>query len=376
MPQPTKRGQACWLWRGGDLGGQKDQTRAVNYYEHHLRDYDAATAHLSWDEDLAYTRLIRWYYRKERPIPADVKEACRQVRAVSKPQRDAVHAVLQEFFELREDGWHKDTCDEAIAAFQAGEPVREAKKTNEDTRLARHRAERAELFGVINAAGIHRPWNTPIAELRDLAKRLQEGDSATGNGNTSNAPATQPATGTATPATATHGNASPLPTPHSPLPNHHDVAEEDTRTAQPGDPPTPEEQSARASMAGAVCIALKAAGIGRVNPGHPRLAALLAEGAGVDAFIGAAQALKPGVSDPFAYVLGAVEGQLTDARQLAARSAAATPATRPATRNGHSGSSARAARMAEAVPGLVNGHEPVADFIDTEVSDVTPRRVG
>lgn len=175
----------------------------MNYYEHHLRDYDAATAHLSWDEDLAYTRLIRWYYRKERPIPADVKEACRQVRAVSKPQRDAVHAVLQEFFQLREDGWHKDTCDEAIAKYQAGEPEREAKKKNEDTRLERHREERRALFLVINGAGVHRPWNAPIADLRELAKKLKGEGPATPEAPDSNAPATLPATGTATPATAT-----------------------------------------------------------------------------------------------------------------------------------------------------------------------------
>ena len=359
----------------------------MNYYEHHLRDYDAATAHLSWDQDLAYARLLRWYYRKERPIPADVDEACRQVRAVTKPQRDAVQAVLQEFFELGEDGWHKDTCDEAIAKYQAGEPEREAKKTNEDTRLARHRAERRALFQVINAAGIHRPWNTPIADLRELARRLQDPEPATAktktatpepaNGNNSNAPATQPATGTATPATATH---TPDTKHQSPITNHHDVAKEEslnTRTAQSGDPPASEEQSARVSMAAAVCIALKAAGIGRVNPGHPRLAALLADGAGVDAFVGAVQSLGPDVSDPFAYVLAVVEGQMAEARQLSARAAAATPATRAARRNGHnSGSSARAARMAEACPTLVAGARAPGDFVEAEVRDVTPRTVG
>lgn len=193
----------------------------MNYYEHHIRDYDAATAHLSWDQDLAYTRLLRWYYRKEQPIPADVKEACRQIRATSKQQREAVEAVLREFFVLQEDGWHKDDCDTIIAKFQAGEPEREAKKINEDTRLSRHRAERAELFRIINAAGYHRPWNYPIAELREFARSLQEAEPATGTSNTSNAPATQPATATATPATATQY---PIPTPHYPLPIPHDVA--------------------------------------------------------------------------------------------------------------------------------------------------------
>ena len=31
----------------------------MNYYEHHIGDYDADISHLSWAEDMAYTRLIR-----------------------------------------------------------------------------------------------------------------------------------------------------------------------------------------------------------------------------------------------------------------------------------------------------------------------------
>lgn len=180
----------------------------MNYYEHHIRDYDAATSHLTWDEDMAYTRLLRWYYRKEQPIPADIKEACRQVRATSSAQRKAVEAVLREFFDLREDGWHQATCDDAISRFKAGEPEREAKQKNEDTRLARHRIERAELFAVINGAGEHMPWNAPIAEVRAAAERIRSASAATGTATpepktatATETAATPPATGTATPAT-------------------------------------------------------------------------------------------------------------------------------------------------------------------------------
>lgn len=181
----------------------------MNYYEHHIRDYDAATSHLNWDEDLAYTRLMRWYYRKERPIPADVAEACRQVRATTKAHRDAVASVLHEFFELREDGWHQQTCDEVIAAFQAGEPEREVKKGNEDLRMKRHRDERAALFKRLNAAGQHAPWNTKIEDLRRLVQQAEGGEPVTGTAT----PATQPATAPATPATATH---TPVPNTQTP----------------------------------------------------------------------------------------------------------------------------------------------------------------
>lgn len=178
----------------------------MNYYEHHIRDYDAATSHLSWDEDLAYTRLLRWYYRKEQPIPADVKEACRQVRAITKAQRDAVVAVLNEFFELKEDGWHKDDCDEAIAEYQAGAPEREIKKANEKNRTERHREERARLFKTLTDGGGHAPWNIGIADLRIMVSRLTVTAPATANEQ----PVTKPVTAPATPVTATQ----------SPITNH------------------------------------------------------------------------------------------------------------------------------------------------------------
>lgn len=90
----------------------------MNYYEHHIGDYDADTAHLSWVEDMAYTRLLRLFYRRERPIPVDVAEACRLVRATTREQKQAVAAVLKEFFELQDDGWHQARCDEEIERYQ------------------------------------------------------------------------------------------------------------------------------------------------------------------------------------------------------------------------------------------------------------------
>lgn len=86
----------------------------MNFYKHHIGDYDADTSHLSWIEDAAYRRLISLYYRREAPVPLDQKEAHRLVRATSKPERDAVTSVLEEFFYREEDGWHHKRCDGEI----------------------------------------------------------------------------------------------------------------------------------------------------------------------------------------------------------------------------------------------------------------------
>jgi uncharacterized protein YdaU (DUF1376 family) len=85
----------------------------VNFYKHHLGDYDGATAHLTWEEDMAYTRLLRVYYRRESPIHKD--EAYRLIRATTKSQKKAVDSVLREFFVLGDDGyWGNSRADEEI----------------------------------------------------------------------------------------------------------------------------------------------------------------------------------------------------------------------------------------------------------------------
>lgn len=88
----------------------------MNYFEDHIGDYAAATAHLSWDEDMAYTRLIRAYYHAEKPIPA--AQAYRLARAATPAQRRAVDSVLGEFFRLEDGAYRQKRCDEEIARFQ------------------------------------------------------------------------------------------------------------------------------------------------------------------------------------------------------------------------------------------------------------------
>ena len=184
----------------------------MNYFELHVGDYEAATAHLTMLEDAAYGRMLRVYYRTEAPLPADIKKVCRLVRAQSKPERDAVEQVLREFFELQADGWHQGRADAELQQFRASEPEREARKANEGARIKRHRDERAALFKLLNDNGQHAPWNTKIEELRRLAAPFSNA--------TATAPetpaVTEPATAPVTPATAPHGNVSPPPTSHIP----------------------------------------------------------------------------------------------------------------------------------------------------------------
>lgn len=183
----------------------------MNYYEHHIGDYAEATMHLTFVEDAAYSRLIRKYYASEKPLPADLKQVQRLVGARTKEEKSAVQAVLEEFFSLQDDGWHQERCDRSIADYLDGEPERVIKKANEDTRMKRHREERAKLFSLLNEAGQHAPWNISMNDLRALVQRFCNVSTATPATETSNAPATAPAT----PATATQY---PIPNTHTPIP--------------------------------------------------------------------------------------------------------------------------------------------------------------
>jgi len=88
----------------------------LNYYEHHLGDWAAATGHLSWDEDMAYTRLLRAYYHHEKAIPEG--QQYRLAKASTPIQRKAVDQVLSEFFELRDGAFHQKRADAEIAKYQ------------------------------------------------------------------------------------------------------------------------------------------------------------------------------------------------------------------------------------------------------------------
>lgn len=286
---------------------QKHRERAINYYEHHIRDYDAATAHLTWDEDIAYSRLLRWYYRKEKPLPADIKEVCRQVRATSKLQRESVENVLREFFILSDDGWHNETCDEVIERFQDGEPEREAKKANEENRLKKHREERSRLFKTLTDAGEHAPWNIKIEDLRRLVKAVS------GDGNE-----TPPETKPATPATAP---ATPATATQTPDTNHQSpvVKDIEDKTHTVGEPEPPNrvlEPQLCPTSEGFVCKALKDAGIPNPNPGHQTLRELIASGADITEFQAAARdAVRKGKPD-FAYVIGIVRKRREEAAKM------------------------------------------------------------
>jgi|DEB19_MinimDraft_2_1074335.scaffolds.fasta_scaffold11085_3 uncharacterized phage protein (TIGR02220 family) len=147
----------------------------MHYYQHHIGDYAQATAHLSMLEDAAYSRMLRWYYAEEKPLPADAAAVCRLVRATSKQERDAVEVVLSEFFELREDGHHQKRADAEIAKHVQDIPDIEHKRENERERQRRARERRKQLFEELRCHGVVPDFDTPTRDLQELLSRVTSG---------------------------------------------------------------------------------------------------------------------------------------------------------------------------------------------------------
>jgi uncharacterized protein YdaU (DUF1376 family) len=111
----------------------------VNYYPFHIGDYVSATRHLSWEEDAAFRRLLDTYYTTEKPIPLDLRAACRLVMAQTESQREAVRVVLDEFFVSTDAGWVNKRADAEIDAMR-DKQQKQREKAN--TRWDKQRAER------------------------------------------------------------------------------------------------------------------------------------------------------------------------------------------------------------------------------------------
>lgn len=89
----------------------------MNYYPHHIGDFNSATRHLTRIERSIYRDMIEMYYDTEQPLPLDRGALCRKLMARSEEESTAVEQVLNEFFTETEQGWTNGRCDKEIEAY-------------------------------------------------------------------------------------------------------------------------------------------------------------------------------------------------------------------------------------------------------------------
>ena len=219
----------------------------MNYYERHVGDYLKDTSHLSLLEHGIYGRLLDVYYTRETAIPAD--QAMRLIGAKSDEEKSAARDVLNEFFQLCDEGYRHKRCDREIERYQS----KQAKAS----------------------ASAKSRWSKPAQQTEGSADAMR---------------------------THSEGNA---PTHQTP----------DTSNQTPVNTHT---ETLSATDGGRVCGLMRVAGLSDGNPGHPDLLALIDAGATDAEFTGAARSAAS-KGKGFAYAIGTLKRQRTDAATTASR---------------------------------------------------------
>lgn len=240
----------------------------MNYYERHLGDYARDTSHLSMLEHGAFTLLLDRYYSSEQPIPA--AQAHRLARARTKEEQKAVDVVLEEFFKLVGEAWVNTRVEAEIEKKES-------------------KTKAAQANGVRGG----RPKKKPVGS-ENITQEKPSGFPL-GSENITQQKAHQ------TPDTSNQ-----TPDPLTPQPGG---------TVVGGECPENRGQQQAPSPQALATIAMRKAGMADANPSHPELIALVKAGVSADIFAAAAEeAVRRG--KPFAYAIGMVKRQFSDAAEI------------------------------------------------------------
>ena len=87
----------------------------MHFYKFHIGDYMSHTRHLSLLEDLAYRRLLDFYFLHEQPIKH--RDAARQIGM--RDHEEDVLTVLNEFFLSTDDGFVNPRANKEIEEYKA-----------------------------------------------------------------------------------------------------------------------------------------------------------------------------------------------------------------------------------------------------------------
>jgi uncharacterized protein YdaU (DUF1376 family) len=99
----------------------------MHYFSFHIGDYKSHTHHLTLMEDLAYRRLLDFYYLHENPIKQ--RDIARQI-GMREHEQDVL-TILNEFFQSTEQGFINPRADKEIEAYKK---MSEAGKRGADKR--------------------------------------------------------------------------------------------------------------------------------------------------------------------------------------------------------------------------------------------------
>ena len=134
----------------------------MHYYQFHIGDYKSHTHHLSLLEDLAYRRLLDFYFLHEQPIKH--RDIARQIGM--RDHEEDVMTVLNEFFLSTPEGFVNPRADKEIKQYKE---FAEAGKRGAAKRWSKPPYE--EAISPPNATPIATINHKPITNNQDKNKR-------------------------------------------------------------------------------------------------------------------------------------------------------------------------------------------------------------
>ncbi len=242
-------------------------------------------------------------------LPAQDNRLCKLAGLEEAPAKwRKVRAVALHGFVECSDGrlYHPVIADQALIAWEKRAEFI-AERGNSTERKRRDRDERKAMFDALRAVGLVPPWDTKKDALRQLHAEHVTPPVTPPVTVTGHDPGHAPVTVTETAKTGRDGTV---------------IQNQDTERAAPTvaarslDDEPPGTSGQQPTAAGRVCRAMRQAGLQAVNPGDPRLAALLDQGITEAEFVGvAAEAVGGGKG--WAWVLTVVQRRRADAAAIA-----------------------------------------------------------
>ena len=132
----------------------------MNFYPHHISDFNNATRHLTRVERSVYRDAIELYYDAESVLTSNFERLSKRLLCVSDEEKEALKAVLDEFFELHDDGYYHERCDLEIEKYRANSSAKaRAGKASAEARRKKKKARNKQ-----KSTGVEQVLNTAITK--------------------------------------------------------------------------------------------------------------------------------------------------------------------------------------------------------------------
>lgn len=86
----------------------------MHHYEYNIGDWRRRTSNLSYIEKGIYQEFMDTYYLDELPLTTDKSKLMRSHGIRAAEEIEAAEFILEEFFCLKDDGYHHEHCDEVL----------------------------------------------------------------------------------------------------------------------------------------------------------------------------------------------------------------------------------------------------------------------